>query len=141
VKGYASAEVFSKSEQLLLREASKIVGKLPLRDRQGRWSRCHEVARFVGSVLGLEICDGYYGMVEHTWLWTTPVPVARRKGHPWFGPPPNILDPYAVGRMPLVQLIHSSSSLPLEYRRGSPRRDVRKDVLEAFFQAHKRRLQ
>src|SRR5580692_12192745 len=121
MKGYAAAEVFSKGEQLLLREAQKIVARLPLRDSSGRWSRCHEVARFVGLLLDLEVCDGYYGMCEHTWLWTTPVPVARRKGHPWFGPPPNILDPYVVGRVPLVQLVHSSNHLPFEYRRGDKR--------------------
>lgn len=129
MKGYAATEVFSKVERQLLIEAKKIVARLPLKDSGGRYVRCHEVARLVGTILGLQVTDGHYGMVEHSWLWTSKFePLSLR---------PNVLDAYVVGRMPLVQLVHTSAHLPFEYRRGDKRRDIRPKVMDELFRALK----
>ncbi len=131
MKGYAEREIFSAEEKLLLFEAKKIVRFFPAHDAKNRWVRCHEVARVVGTVLGLEVMDGHYGMCEHSWLWTKPlVPLC---------PPPNILDPYVVGRLPSVQLVHSSTTLPYEYRRGDKRKDIRPSVLDELYRTLKGR--
>jgi len=126
MKGYSETEVFSPEEKRYFAEAKKLVRHLPARDSQDRWVRCHEVARVVGAVLGLEVCDGHYGMCEHSWLWLSPLtPLSS---------PPNILDPYVVGRLPSVQIVRSSTSCPYEYRRGDKRRDIRPSVLEELYQ-------
>lgn len=84
--------------------------------------RCHELARAVQEMLerhgfpGWEVADGKFGIVEHSWLF-------RRNRYV-------ILDPYAVGRLPMVQLVAVSFKFELPYRVGSPRDDVRLDVLD-----------
>lgn len=95
VLGYSATNVFRKEHQELLRRAEKGVAALPEIDGL----RCHEVARAVGQWLGLDYADGLYGAVQHTWLWVPvkPGPGVLRVIH--------ILDVYAVGRLPIVQLI------------------------------------
>lgn len=85
MEGYGATS-FSLDELELLRQATEIVGLLPDDDRL----RCHEVARIVGQVLRLEVLDGHYGIVDHSWCMT---------------PNRRIIDPYAVGRLPMVQLV------------------------------------
>lgn len=71
--------------------------------------RCHELARAVGKALGLPHVDGYYEHIQHTWLWTCPLPP------PPFGynqRMPNILDVYVPGGHPQVQLVDFHSILP-----------------------------
>lgn len=90
--------------------------------------RCHELARAVGRILGLEHEDGVYGFVDHTWLWTAALdresPLVRetRIGFP------NILDVYSVGQLPMVRLVECGhASLPhmgWSYRPRRPRKDV-----------------
>ena len=126
--GYAETDVFSGAELALLRSAEQIVRRLPA-ECCGEAVRCHELVRVVRHLLPLseiEVCDGWYGMVEHSWLWTK-IP-ERVEGH-LLGPFPNILDVYAPGRVPQVQLVHNTSALPFEYRRGDPRVDVRGGVI------------
>lgn len=128
VIGYAQKEVFSAFELERLSLAAKLVDQLPamvLGDED--WIRCHELTRAVGPLLGLPWCDGHYGMVEHSWLWTKPLEP--------FSPPPNIIDLYCPGRLPQVQLVHSSSHLPYEYRRSSSRDDIRPTVVEYLTKA------
>lgn len=98
--------------------------------------RCHELARAVGRVLGLPVQDGNYTCVAHSWLL---VPDARRPrksqldpgGTPGvIGETPRqaayfyswILDVYAVGRLPMVQLV-DIVNLPGAY---GPAREIRK---------------
>jgi hypothetical protein len=124
MKCYSQAEVFTRREINLLTIAQGLVERLPSHDQTGEWVRCHEVARVVATLLELqvEVVDGFYGMADHSWLWTTElVPFER---------PPNILDVYCPGRLPQVQLVHSSNYLPFEYRRGPVRDDVRYEVIE-----------
>jgi hypothetical protein len=117
---YAQAEVFDSDDQLRFKRATRFVDALPSK-HQGDWVRCHEVVRALGPLLGLTWCDGYYGMVEHSWLWLKPLEP--------FSSPPNILDVYCPGRLPQVQLVHSSTVLPYEYRRAAPRDDIRDSVV------------
>lgn len=64
--------------------------------------RCHEVTRAIAKMLHKRtmrqwrLYDGYYGACEHTWLMT---PEDKRG---------IILDCYAVGRLPMVQLVDVS---------------------------------
>lgn len=80
--------------------------------------RCHEVARAVAYGLGLEdqVQDGYYGTVDHSWIWLSD---------------DTILDPYAVGRFPQVQLVDYSAILceRANYRLSRPRKDINDAVL------------
>lgn len=90
MRGYAETEVFDPAEIRLFRTAQQAVDCLP--DMPNL--RCHEVARAVSRVLKLKVVDGWYGAVDHSWL-----EVPRSKGFPL------ILDLYAVGRVPMVQLL------------------------------------
>lgn len=83
--GYAFT-VFTRDDRELLRQAIEIVSLLPEDSRL----RCHEVARIVGQILKLDVVDGHYGLVQHSWCMT---------------PARFVLDPYCVGRLPMVQLV------------------------------------
>jgi hypothetical protein len=120
--GYAHKEVFNQFEISCFKDARNLMDRMPSHDTDGNWIRCHELVRAVGPELGLPWMDGSYGMVEHSWLWTRPFEP--------FTPVPNILDLYCPGRLPQVQLIHSSAHLPYEYRRGEDRTDIRQSVVE-----------
>ena len=101
--GYA-ASVIPVEIQALRERAAKLVGWLP------EGMRCHEVARAVGEVLGLPVVDGRYGCVNHSWLVVD--------GY--------ILDVYCVGRLPLVQVVDMSPTLPhrSDYQEGTARGDI-----------------
>ncbi len=120
--GYSQKVVFTEFELERLTLATQLVEALPSFDSENRWIRCHEITRALGPLLDLTWCDGYYGMVEHSWLWTKPLMP--------FESPPNILDPYCPGRLPQVQLVHSSTNLPYEYRRSAERDDIRQLVVD-----------
>lgn len=123
VRGYSEAEAFTTNELELWRRATDLVAQLPA-EFEGEPVRCHELARFVGDRFGLEYQDGSFGFVEHTWLWTKP-----RKGREALWALPNILDVYVPGELPQVQLIHTSTALPMPYRFGPPRTDIRERVI------------
>lgn len=135
MKGYAAHEVFSKRQLRLLRRATELVSRVPtLILRAGAdplydYVRCHELARAVGHLLKLEVVDGWYGFVEHTWLWTSP---PERVHGQMLGPLPDVLDVYMPGHLPQVQLIHQYGSLLLPYRPGIPRDDIREAEVETL---------
>jgi hypothetical protein len=108
MKGYSAYEVFSKEELKCFNYATELVGRLS----ESKTLRCHELARAVGSVLGLQHQDGYYGFVNHTWLWTTPLEWNDLTTYTRLGFP-NILDVYSVGSLPMVRLVDGKhTSLP-----------------------------
>jgi len=78
--------------------------------------RCHELARAVVLVVDhdhvLSVIDGKCGPIEHTWLR--------------FGDGV-ILDPYAPGRMPAVQIV---DPIVGTYRPGAPRTDIRQAIID-----------
>jgi hypothetical protein len=95
VVSYAKSR-FSADELRALEIATRLVSKIP--DVATFTPRCHEIARAVAVTLKkyeieVDVVDGTYGSMEHTWL------VTDRE---------NILDTYAPGREPQVQLVDMS---------------------------------
>jgi hypothetical protein len=86
----AKGDVFTERDMMILVAAEHVVAILP--DTMGRRgpTRCHEVARVCAKLMDLEVIDGRYGLVQHSWCLT------KDRA---------ILDPYAVGRLPQVQLV------------------------------------
>lgn len=117
MKGYAETHVFSSAQLEKLDEAREVVRAFPSKV-QGSVLRCHEVARAVGCALELAVIDGKYGPVEHSWCLT----YGENGGC--------ILDPYAVARLPQVQLVSSVPGIGFTpYVGGEKRTDVNQDVL------------
>jgi hypothetical protein len=116
---YSEKEIFTKRDMLLLDLVKELVRSIPSFEDL----RCHELARAVGKTLELQVQDGYYGFVDHSWLWTEPF---KKEGF-WRLSCPRILDVYAVGSLPQVRLLDSSTNLPhvgWAYRPGDPRDDI-----------------
>lgn len=109
MRGYAEQNVFTERELKLFEHATTLVAIAPY-EICGYLVRCHELARAIGRVLGLEHQDGRFGFVEHTWLWLEPL---RVEIAPWVLP--RILDVYVPGAVPQVQLIDTASGLPPRY--------------------------
>jgi hypothetical protein len=128
--GYAAREIFTEQEGDLLAKAEGLVDVAPY-ELEGDLVRCHELARAVGRILDLQYCDGWFGMIDHSWLWTRP---PRLIDGFFADGVPNVLDVYAPGRLPQVVLVASSPHLPYEYRRGDGRSDVRAPTVEALIE-------
>lgn len=131
MKSYSeTSDLFTGEEQRLLRRATRLVEGVD--DPRGEL-RCHELARAVGMVLGLAVQDGSYGFVDHTWLWTRPLPDVLTGENLVLGMT-NILDVYAVGQLPMVRLVACAQScLPhvgWAYRPGLPRMDVDAKIVD-----------
>lgn len=113
MKSYSevSGEIFSINALRMYRAAKKVVNRIEASGgcRRGtkEWIRCHEVVRIVQGVLSprwqLVVVDGLYGQestpkANHSWCVldepSTGNYVTRY-----------ILDVYAVGRLPMVQLV------------------------------------
>jgi hypothetical protein len=97
MKGYsASPAGFLAHELRTFELASRLVAGLP----ESGTLRCHELARAVqrvimedstAAVASWRVCDGQYGLVDHSWL-------NNDVTH-------NLLDVYAVGQLPMVRLV------------------------------------
>lgn len=124
--GYAEKEIFTEREKDFLRRAVELVSKVPY-DIHGEPIRCHELARAVGSVLGLAVQDGRFGFVDHSWLWLSELQLIDGEPHMWCLP--RILDTYVPGSMPQVQIVDTASGLPARYLPAAPRTDVREDIV------------
>lgn len=121
MKGISENEIFSANELELFHAASDVVSLLPEVDQHGALLRCHEVARIVGGLLRLPVMDGRYEYgCEHSWCV---IKEANGRGF-------TILDPYAVGRLPLVQLVCVTPTMPNRYFPEALRKDIREDVVE-----------
>lgn len=96
MKGFAFHEMFTTFDKLAYAEAYKIVAMWP---EDG--TSCHELAKVVAEKLGVPVIRGSFGMVEHSWLQL---------------PSGAILDVYAPGRYPPVQLVDGTTvTLPTCY--------------------------
>lgn len=85
MKGYAATEIFTEQDLTLHMAASKLVSLMP---EDGR--SCHKVAALIADALDLPLVRGGYGIIEHSWLVL---------------PSGTLLDVYAPGRYPPVQLV------------------------------------
>jgi len=116
--GYAESQVFPAYALTDMRAATKLIEKLPGKDPQGRWVRCHELARAVAPFLSplWTITDGYYETCDHSWLRA---------------PTGIVLDLYAVGQLPQVLLVDTNALLHrAAYRPQDRRRDIREDIVQ-----------
>lgn len=127
MRSYSWHEVFSVEELRLYERAVELVKLAPYK-LNGQLVRCHELARAVGHILELtDLCvsDGYYGLGEHTWLWTKPLSPG-----PVLSSPPNILDVYCPGVEPQVVLVDWYNHQA--YRRGDRREDISGNVVKCL---------
>jgi hypothetical protein len=117
MQGYAEYTIFTEYQCGLYRRAVDLVDRLPT----DKTLRCHELARAVGRKLDLEVVDGHYGIVEHTWLMA---PKLYRRIYD--STDCAILDVYTPGQMPVVQLIDAWTVLPESriYVEGDERDDI-----------------
>ncbi len=115
MKTYTEREVFTADELRLFERTTALVSALPHLDPHGREIRCHELARVVASHLKLPHYDGLYDLgAQHSWCET---------------PGGHILDVYAVGRIPPVQLVAVVPTMMRHFHRGAYRTDIREDVI------------
>lgn len=113
MRGYAATEMFERAEVRLWERATVLVERVP-----EDWEvRCHELARAVGRLLDLDVVDGKFGAVEHSWLVL---------------PPRHVLDVYTPGVVPLVTLRDLHWGLPDTplYKPGDPRDDIEDKVVD-----------
>ena len=124
VIGYASREVFSPDAAWVFRYARSLVSRVSSHlDAGGREIRCHELARAVACCLrvqgvDLQVVDGALWSIEHTWI----VLPGTLDG--------SLLDVYAPGRLPQVQLLHEHRNVSRGYASGVERSDVRHAVVD-----------
>jgi hypothetical protein len=135
VRSYSESNVFSPGETRLLRTARQLVDRV---SERGPEVRCHELSRAVGRVLELPVQDGYYGFVDHSWLWTRSLDASRPRNMTRLGFP-NILDVYSVGQLPQVRLVGCEHpQLPhvgWAYRPGAERSDVDAALVDRLAEA------
>lgn len=115
MRGYSATHVFQAWELDLLRRAEHVVRQLP------EGLRCHEVARVVQKVLGTGVVrDGKLSgtrgcKADHSWV------VLEDDG---MGRLHHVLDCYAVGQVPPVQLVDAGFPLDNPYVTGEDRGDI-----------------
>lgn len=112
---YAERVCFEASHRQLLTRVEQYVSRVS--DDWGNELRCHELARAIqivtyGSGHTLVVVDGKCGPIEHSWL--------MMDGG-------KILDPYAPGRLPSVQLVDPIAG---NYRPGEKRADIRHAIVD-----------
>ena len=134
MKSYSELNVFSGEEIVFFEKARLMVDALPASFSSERpLLRCHELARAVGQILGLQVQDGQYGFVDHTWLWTTPLQKDRSEFGFRVGFP-NILDVYSVGQLPMARLVDCSLTqrphVGWAYRPTDVRGDINWELVE-----------
>lgn len=106
-------------------------------DGWGNELRCHELARAVQGCLReagyprARVVDGRMGSIDHSWIvlpgYELPAGSDRSP----------ILDVYAPGRLPQVQLIDASWTISADYVVGSERLDVQRDVVRSLMKEMK----
>lgn len=98
MKSIVETEYFHKDDLRLVYLVQLAVALLPTDIGAPKGIRCHELTRAIKHQFPqLGVVDGKYGTVEHSWC-TLPAEVGVRSR-------PMIIDVYAVGRFPQVQLI------------------------------------
>lgn len=113
---YAERACFREAHLSLLARVETYVARVS--KAWGNELRCHELARAVHLVVHerehkIDVVDGKCGPIEHSWLrFSDGV----------------ILDPYAPGRMPAVQMI--DPIVGAAYRPGTPRADIKQAIID-----------
>ena len=135
MKSYTETNVFDSWTLEIYRRARTMVELLEVPD--GRMIRCHELTCAVARLISpngllyrldrLDVVDGKYGRVEHSWI----VLGAGQQNV--------ILDVYACGRLPQVQLVDTFFGLPHQgnYVAGRARDDIDEVVAEELIRRMK----
>jgi len=129
VIGWTERAVFSPRHAEAYRLARALVGRVSSHlDREGREVRCHELARAVVHYLGIQeiearVVDGVLWSIEHTWIV-----LPGQYGND------ALLDVYAPGRLPQVQLIDTHGQImrgyePWPVSRSAVRDEVVDDLI------------
>lgn len=127
MNSYSETNVFTSEELGLLNRATAYVTRVD-ESAFEEPVRCHELVRAIGKLLELKHEDGVYslhweigGGVDHSWLLVPQDFKRERVGC-------SILDVYAVGSLPQVQLLHCGTTVP--HYRNFIRREARTDIDE-----------
>jgi hypothetical protein len=122
---------FEAFELTLLDDASRLIESIPDEFADENKLRCHELARAIGDFFDIPVTDGKYGSIEHSWCWT--------RKHQSGDSPRNILDVYAISRLPMVQLVDYGSfgcwAIPnrdLYKCYPFPRNDIKFEIVNAL---------
>lgn len=128
MKSYSETNVFTPEELALFGRATAYVARVD-ESVFKEPVRCHELARAVGTLLGLEYEDGVYsclpeigGGVDHSWL------LVPRKDRNNVCVGYSILDVYAVGSLPQAQMLCCGTTAP--HHRNFIKREERTDIDE-----------
>lgn len=124
MKGHSYTSIFRRLALDFWERTTELVEGLP----EDPELRCHELARavaryFEGDALDPVVVDGKFGIADHSWLI-----IGRDKriyAH--------VLDVYAVGSLPMVQLVDVMSvsiRRARQYVPGEVRSDIRTDVID-----------
>ncbi|MEE8368272.1 MAG: hypothetical protein V3S30_08135 [Thermoanaerobaculia bacterium] len=128
MNSYSERKIFDPNDVRLFRVAEKLVGKIDKRAFDDEL-RCHEITRAVGQILKLPHQDGQYLFAAHSWLWIRPIEPNQTA----VGKYPRILDVYAVGSLPQVQLLDTLVLLQrvgIVYKPGEERTDIKQHIVD-----------
>lgn len=129
MNGYSADRVFEPSELKLWEKATDLVRLIPDYGYDNGTVRCHELTRAVAIHLHSDrpqmfVSDGKFGIVDHSWLEY----IDRGRGKHI------ILDVYAVGSYPMVQLIDLDGSIGIQgarrYTEGPARTDIDENMVQ-----------
>lgn len=140
MRNYSETEIFTPEALTAFHKTTRLVLAIPLLDGENYW-RCHELARAVAQMLGCGYADGKFGAVDHSWciigggrkreemsLLAALIPSTEE--YVLNGGCDPILDVYAVGSLPQVQLVDRAAVLRRQYVRGETRKDIRWKAVE-----------
>lgn len=123
MRSWSERKVFATRARALRVAAERLVALVPEPVFGNAEWRCHELARAIGSRLGLEVVDGTFGAVDHSWLEISDGCLDRTTA---------ILDVYAVGSLPQVRLVDRRSPEGLLFEEGRSRAEVRYEDVAAL---------
>jgi hypothetical protein len=123
VRSYSERHIFAARALSLRAAAERLIALVPEPIHEDDDWRCHELARAIGTRLRLEVVDGRFGGVEHSWLEVVDGCLDRRSA---------ILDIYAVGSLPQVRVVDPRSPEGALFEPGPERADVRGHDLAAL---------
>ncbi len=135
MRSYSEVFVFTERMVKIMHHAEKLVQLAPQLVPVDRL-RCHEVTRYVAYWLEQSwgtatiTVDGKYGAVEHSWMIFVDEPGV-------------ILDVYAVGRLPQVQLVEARFPMSGRYNLytvGKKRDDIYQNVIDDLCEAYQQRV-
>jgi len=122
MKSICETDYFSERALRLLGHARFAVSML----NSPKLLRCHELARVIGLFFELDVVDGRYGYVEHSWCTFVDDQANRDQSKRY------ILDPYAVGRLPQVQLIVTDMHAMIPTKKLYVPKEKRTDIDDAL---------